>query len=81
MARKARKIKDKWKEKKWVTVIAPDAFNDISIGYIKPEESYVELPTEPGIGIGIDEKKLTNYPYKKFPTRKIRDLDDEIQWH
>ena len=54
---------------------------DISIGYIKPEESYVELPTEPGIGIGIDEKKLTNYPYKKFPTRKIRDLDDEIQWH
>ena len=54
---------------------------DISIGYIKPEESYVELPTEPGIGIGIDEKKLTNYPYKKFPARKIRDLDDEIKWH
>ena len=34
MARKARKIKDKWKEKKWVTVIAPDSFNDISLGYI-----------------------------------------------
>ena len=34
MARKARKIKDKWKEKKWVTVIAHDSFNDISLGYI-----------------------------------------------
>ena len=34
MARKARKIKDKWKEKKWVTVIAPDSFNDISLGYV-----------------------------------------------
>ena len=34
MARKARKIKDKWKEKKWVTVIAPDSFNDIALAYI-----------------------------------------------
>ena len=32
--RKTRKIKDKWKEKKWVTVLAPDAFNNIPIGYI-----------------------------------------------
>ena len=32
--RKTRKIKDKWKEKKWVTVIAPDAFNNIPIAYI-----------------------------------------------
>ena len=29
-----RKIKDKWKEKKWVTVLAPDAFNNIPIAYI-----------------------------------------------
>jgi small subunit ribosomal protein S3Ae len=34
LARKARKIKDKWKEKKWVTVIAPDSFNDIALAYI-----------------------------------------------
>ena len=32
--RKTRKIKDKWKEKKWVTVLAPDAFNNIPIAYI-----------------------------------------------
>ena len=31
---------------------------DISIGYIKPEESYIELPKEPGIGISVNESKL-----------------------
>jgi len=34
LARKTRKIKDKWKEKKWVSVKAPDSFNNITIGYI-----------------------------------------------
>ncbi len=34
MARKARKIKDKWKEKRWVNVIAPESFNNVNIGYI-----------------------------------------------
>ena len=34
MARKSRKIKDKWKEKKWVSVKAPDSFNNVTIGYI-----------------------------------------------
>ena len=34
MARKARKIKDKWKEKKWVHVIAPDSFNNVTLGYV-----------------------------------------------
>ena len=28
VVRKSRKIKDKWKEKKWVTVSLPDAFNN-----------------------------------------------------
>ena len=32
--RKTRKIKDKWKEKRWVTVLAPDAFNNVPIAYI-----------------------------------------------
>ena len=34
MARKARKIKDKWKEKKWVHVIAPNSFNNVTLGYV-----------------------------------------------
>jgi len=34
LARKTRKIKDKWKEKRWVTVLAPDAFNNVPLGDI-----------------------------------------------
>ena len=32
--RKTRKIKDKWKEKRWVTVLAPDSFNNVPIAYV-----------------------------------------------
>ena len=31
---KLERIKDKWKEKKWVNVIAPDSFNNVNIGYV-----------------------------------------------
>ncbi len=34
MVRKTRKIKDKWKEKRWVTVMAPESFNNIPIAYV-----------------------------------------------
>ena len=34
MVRKTRKIKDKWKEKRWITVLAPDSFNNIPVAYV-----------------------------------------------
>lgn len=34
MARRKTKVKDKWREKKWVTVLAPDSFNNVPIAYI-----------------------------------------------
>jgi len=34
LVRKTRKIKDKWKEKRWVTVLAPASFNNIPIAYV-----------------------------------------------
>jgi len=34
LVRKTRKIKDKWKEKRWVTVFAPESFNNIPIAYV-----------------------------------------------
>jgi len=34
LVRKTRKIKDKWKEKKWVTVLAPDSFNNVPVAYV-----------------------------------------------
>jgi len=32
--RKGGKVKDKWREKKWVTVIAPESFNNAPLAYI-----------------------------------------------
>jgi len=34
LVRKTRKIKDKWKEKRWITVLAPDSFNNVTVAYI-----------------------------------------------
>jgi len=34
LVRKTRKIKDKWKEKRWVTVLAPDSFNNVPVAYV-----------------------------------------------
>ena len=34
MARRKTRVKDKWREKKWVTVIAPDSFNNVPVAYV-----------------------------------------------
>ena len=34
MARRKTRVKDKWREKKWVTVIAPDSFNSVPVAYV-----------------------------------------------
>jgi len=34
LARKKTRVKDKWREKKWVTILAPDSFNNIPIAYV-----------------------------------------------
>lgn len=34
MARRKGRVKDKWREKHWVTVHAPPSFNNVKIGYI-----------------------------------------------
>ena len=34
MARRKGRVKDKWREKKWITVSAPDSFNNVPIAYV-----------------------------------------------
>ncbi len=34
MARRKGRVKDKWREKRWITVYAPDSFNNVPIAYI-----------------------------------------------
>ena len=50
---------------------------DISARYLEAEGGYIELPKEPGLGIDLDEAKLAQYPYKPFPPRPIRTVEDE----
>jgi len=34
LARRKTRTKDKWREKKWINVVAPDSFNNVPIAYI-----------------------------------------------
>ncbi|MEE8181298.1 MAG: 30S ribosomal protein S3ae [Nitrosopumilaceae archaeon] len=34
MARRKTRVKDKWREKRWITVLAPDSFNNVQLAYI-----------------------------------------------
>jgi small subunit ribosomal protein S3Ae len=34
LARRKTRVKDKWREKKWINVLAPDSFNNVPIAYI-----------------------------------------------
>ncbi|MEZ4711543.1 MAG: mandelate racemase/muconate lactonizing enzyme family protein [Caldilineaceae bacterium] len=35
------------------------------------KDSYIELPTTPGLGIDLDEEALARYPYREFAARGI----------
>ncbi len=34
MARRKSRVKDKWREKRWITAYAPDSFNNVPIAYV-----------------------------------------------
>jgi len=34
LARRKTRVKDKWREKRWITVLAPDSFNNVPVAYI-----------------------------------------------
>jgi len=40
-------------------------------------DSYITLPTTPGLGIDLDEAALAAYPYREFPLRKLRHPHEE----
>jgi galactonate dehydratase len=48
--------------------------------YLPVEGGYIELPKAPGLGIDVDEKKLAQFPYKQFPPRKLRTVEDERKY-
>jgi galactonate dehydratase len=40
-------------------------------------DSYITLPTKPGLGIDLDEAALARHPYQPFPPRQLRQPRDE----
>ena len=54
-----------------------DFGKSVSINPLEPKNGYIDLPSSPGLGIEVDEECLRSYPYKKFPTRNIRQFNQE----
>ena len=42
-----------------------------------PKDSYIDLPTGPGLGIEVNEEVLKKYPFEQFATRVTRQISDE----
>jgi L-alanine-DL-glutamate epimerase-like enolase superfamily enzyme len=51
--------------------------NEIARNPLQAENGYIPLPTEPGIGIDLDEGKLAAYPYNGARRRVLLDPSDE----
>ena len=50
---------------------------DIAKVPFEVKDSYIQVPTTPGIGIDLDEDRLGNYPYQPFPARSPRQYYEE----
>ena len=57
------------------------ASREVTTGYLEPEDGYIELPTGPGLGVGVDESALAAKPYMQLPKRNVRTVEDERRWH
>ncbi len=51
--------------------------DEISVNPIEVKDGYVQLPTEPGLGLELDEAALAQYPYRESPKRRLRQFDEE----
>ena len=51
--------------------------NEIAVQPFEVQESYITLPTTPGLGIELDERELITRPYRQFEKRKLRTVEQE----
>ncbi len=54
---------------------------EVTMGYLEPEDGYIELPTGAGLGIDIDEDALKARPAVTRTRSSVRTLDDERRRH
>ena len=45
---------------------------------LRVENSYITLPTSPGLGVDLDEDELRRRPYRERPLRSLRRPEDEV---
>jgi galactonate dehydratase len=50
---------------------------EIAVQPFQVKDSYIELPTKPGLGIELDERALGQRPYREFGKRKLRTAEQE----
>jgi galactonate dehydratase len=51
--------------------------DEIAVNPFTVENSYIKLPTAPGLGLELKEEALANRPYREFPLRALRQARDE----
>ena len=51
--------------------------NEIAREPFRVEGGYIALPTRSGLGIELDEDALVKRPYKAFPRRRLRQVNEE----
>lgn len=48
---------------------------DIVAAPLTVEKGYIALPTGPGLGLELDEKRLAAWPYREYPPRQMTPLE------
>jgi galactonate dehydratase len=51
--------------------------DEIAVNPLTVENSYIQLPTAPGLGLELKEEELAKHPYREFPLRVLRQARDE----
>jgi galactonate dehydratase len=51
--------------------------DEVATAPFKVENGYIALPTQPGLGLDLNEEALAKHPYRQFPLRALRRAGDE----
>jgi galactonate dehydratase len=51
--------------------------DEIASAPFSVDNSYIRLPTAPGLGLELKEEQLAKHPYREFPPRALRHARDE----
>jgi galactonate dehydratase len=51
--------------------------DEIAVTPFSVDNSYIKLPTAPGLGLELKEEELAKHPYREFPARALRHARDE----